>query len=100
MRVTWRINRIKFRLCVENRGVRFSVNRCFHRRRVRAARDNNEICSGQSRLWLAQTAGWKQVAAAKGIRGVDHHDVRVARELEMLKTIVEHKPVDATFCEF
>jgi hypothetical protein len=40
------------------------------------------------------------VATPEWVRGIDHHDVYVARELEMLKPVVEQKPVDATICEF
>ena len=56
VRVTWRIDRIKVRLRIENGSIRFTADRCFYCGRMGAACNNNQIRSGERGLWFAQTA--------------------------------------------
>ena len=43
VRVTWRIDRIKLRLRIENGGIRFTADRRFYCGRMGAACNNNQI---------------------------------------------------------
>ncbi len=58
-----------------------------------AARDDDDVGARQRRSRLAQASRRKQVAAAKGIGGVDQDNIHVARKLPMLKAIVKNEPL-------
>src|SRR5580658_1671068 len=88
-------NAIQFRACVENRGFRLVANRRFYGRRVFAARNHDYICASQCGTPLAQSACRKQAAPAEWLAGVDEHDIHVARELKVLKTVIEDEPIHA-----
>jgi hypothetical protein len=42
---------------------------------------------------FSQSAARKQVTAAPGIGGVDHHDIEVASQLQVLKAIIQNKHI-------
>ena len=62
-----------------------------------AARDDDQIRAIERGARLAQTPGRQQMSAAERLACVDQNDVDVTRERQMLKTIVEDKPIYAAF---
>ena len=65
------------------------------RGRLHASRDHHDVRAAQRRERLAQAARGQHHAAAKWIRRVDEHDVGIARQFQMLKSVVQHEPIDS-----
>jgi len=70
-------------------------NRCFKGWRALRPGNHDEICTRERAPWFAQPARRQQVTSAERIRRVHEHDVHVPLQLQMLKAIVEDKPLDS-----
>src|SRR5580698_2054619 len=90
---------VELRLRIENRRARIVANRRFDGGRVFTARDNDCIRAGHRAARLAKPAGRKKSSTAEGVRGVDQQYVHIAREFQVLETVVEHEPIDAFVSE-
>ena len=69
------------------------THRRFDSRGMLAPRDDDYIRARQRRPRLPQTSRWKQMAAPKGICGIDQHNIHIARKLPVLKAIVKNEPL-------
>jgi hypothetical protein len=67
---------------------------------VLASRDDNNIGAAERGDWFSKAARRKKMASAEGICRVEQNNIEIARELEMLKTIVENKTFDAATFQF
>ena len=65
-----------------------------------AARDHDDVCARQGGARFAEVSGGKQAATAEGICRVYQDDVHIARELQVLKAVVEDEPIHAALREF
>jgi hypothetical protein len=63
------------------------------RRRLHASRDYHDVGAPKRGYRFSQASGRQNRSATKRIGGVQKHNVGVARQIQMLKTIVEHKPI-------
>src|SRR5579872_4284627 len=77
-----------------------TLNDRFGGGRMLAARDDDNIGAAQRGNWFAKTSSRKKMASAEGIGRVKQNNVDIARELEMLKTVVENKTFDTATCQF
>ena len=67
--------------------------------RLQAARNHNDIRASQGGQRLAQPPRWKDLPSAKGIRGIQHHDIGVSPQPKMLESIVEDEPLHPVLSE-
>jgi hypothetical protein len=58
------------------------------------ARKNDEVRTIKRGAGLAEAAGWKKPLVSECARSVDHDDVRVAGEREMLEAVVKNEYLD------
>ena len=65
-----------------------------------AARDHDDVRAREGGARFAQTSGGKQMATAEGIGRVYEDDIHIARELQMLKAVVQDEPIHAALREF
>jgi len=77
-----------------------ATNHRFSGWRVLAARDDDDIGAAQRGDWFAKAARRKQMASAKWICRIEQNNIDIARELEVLKTVVENETFDTGTFQF
>src|SRR5271156_6748837 len=83
---------------VENGSVGIEADGSFNGRSMIAAGDHHDVGARERRSRLAQPSRGQQMASAEWIRRINQDDVHVARELRVLETVVENKPLPAAPC--